>query len=93
MGDVNIFVCFYMHQEELKLGLKQGTTLLSCIREQTAKSQNHKLSPDEMENQTTVERLVPQSDELAPLQVLRLLTHSCCGIQAPGSVGRDRECV
>lgn len=95
MGDVNVFVCFYVHQEELKLGLKQGTTLLSCIREQAAKSQNHKLSPDEMENQTTVERLVPQSDheELAALQVLRLLTHPCCGIQAPGSVGRDRECV
>lgn len=87
MGGVNVFVCFYMNQEELKLGLKQGTTLLSCIREQAAKSQNHKLSPDEMENQTTVERLVPQSDEFAALQVLRLLTNSCCGIQAPGSVG------
>ncbi|XP_056893362.1 guanine nucleotide exchange factor DBS isoform X12 [Takifugu flavidus] len=50
-------------KEELKLGLKQGTTLLSCIREQAAKSQNHKLSPDEMENQTTVERLLAQLDE------------------------------
>lgn len=47
------------HQEELKLALKQGTTLLSCIREQAAKSDTHRLSPDELENQTTVERFVP----------------------------------
>lgn len=45
-----------MDQDELKLGLKQGTTLLGCIKEQAAKSENHKLNPDEMENQTTVER-------------------------------------
>lgn len=43
-------------QDELKLALKQGTTLLGCIKEQAAKSENHKLNPDEMENQTTVER-------------------------------------
>lgn len=63
-----------MHQEELKLVLKQGTTLLSCIREQAAKSANHKLSPDEMENQTTVERFVlsDDCDEDATLQLLQL---------------------
>lgn len=43
-------------QDELKLALKQGTTLLGCIKEQAAKSENHQLNPDEMENQTTVER-------------------------------------
>uniref|UniRef100_A0A4W6FYL5 MCF.2 cell line derived transforming sequence-like 2 n=1 Tax=Lates calcarifer TaxID=8187 RepID=A0A4W6FYL5_LATCA len=47
----------------LKLALKQGTTLLGCIKEQAAKSENHKLNPDEMENQTTVERLLAQLDE------------------------------
>lgn len=75
MADVNV-AGFFVHQEELKLGLKQGTTLLSCIREQAAKSDNHKLSPDEMENQTTVERLVPCCDyeEHTALQVLWLLT-------------------
>lgn len=45
-----------LNQDELKLGLKQGTTLLGCIKEQAAKSENHKPNPDEMENQTTVER-------------------------------------
>lgn len=43
-------------QDELRLALKQGTTLLGCIREQAAKSETHKPNPDEMENQTTVER-------------------------------------
>ncbi|KAK2836044.1 hypothetical protein Q5P01_016528 [Channa striata] len=50
-------------KDELKLALKQGTTLLGCIKEQAAKSENHKLSPDEMENETTVERLLAQLDE------------------------------
>ncbi|XP_039666680.1 guanine nucleotide exchange factor DBS isoform X2 [Perca fluviatilis] len=50
-------------KDELKLALKQGTTLLDCIKEQAAKSENHKLNPDEMENQTTVERLLAQLDE------------------------------
>lgn len=45
-----------LNQDELKLALKQGTTLLGCIKEQTPKSENHKLNPDEMENQITVER-------------------------------------
>lgn len=45
-----------LYQDELKLALKQGTTLLGCIKEQAAKSENNKLNPDEMENQTTVER-------------------------------------
>lgn len=46
------------HQDELKLALKQGTTLLGCIREQASRSEEHQLSPDEVENQTTVERCV-----------------------------------
>ncbi|XP_064865136.1 guanine nucleotide exchange factor DBS-like isoform X4 [Oncorhynchus nerka] len=50
-------------KDELKLAVQQGTTLLGCIKEQAAKSENHKLSPDEMENQTTVERLLAQLDE------------------------------
>ncbi|XP_041647988.1 guanine nucleotide exchange factor DBS isoform X2 [Cheilinus undulatus] len=50
-------------KDELRLALKQGTTLLGCIKEQAVKSENHKLNPDEMENQTTVERLLAQLDE------------------------------
>ncbi|XP_060797513.1 guanine nucleotide exchange factor DBS isoform X6 [Neoarius graeffei] len=50
-------------QDELKLALKQGTTLLSCIKGQASKTENHKLNPDEMENLTTVERLLAQLDE------------------------------
>ncbi|XP_058493752.1 guanine nucleotide exchange factor DBS isoform X7 [Solea solea] len=50
-------------KDELKLALKQGNTLLGCIKDQAAKSENHKLNPDEMENQTTVERLLAQLDE------------------------------
>ncbi|XP_029939715.1 guanine nucleotide exchange factor DBS isoform X3 [Salarias fasciatus] len=50
-------------KDELKLAVKQGTTLFSCIKEQAAKSENHQLNPDEMENQTTVERLLAQLDE------------------------------
>lgn len=46
----------YLHQDELKLALKQGTTLLGCIKEQASRSEEHQLSPDELENQTTVER-------------------------------------
>ncbi|XP_068175222.1 guanine nucleotide exchange factor DBS isoform X2 [Antennarius striatus] len=50
-------------KDELKLALKQGTTLLGCIKEQAAKSESHTPNPDEMENQTTVERLLAQLDE------------------------------
>ncbi|KAJ3600024.1 hypothetical protein NHX12_033976 [Muraenolepis orangiensis] len=50
-------------KDELKLALKQGTTLLGCIKEQSAKSESHKLNPDEIENQTTVERLLAQLGE------------------------------
>ncbi|XP_074525299.1 guanine nucleotide exchange factor DBS isoform X4 [Halichoeres trimaculatus] len=50
-------------KDELRLALKQGTTLLGCIKEQATKSENHKLNPDELENQTTVERLLAQLDE------------------------------
>ncbi|XP_031689254.1 guanine nucleotide exchange factor DBS isoform X11 [Oncorhynchus kisutch] len=50
-------------KDELKLAMKQGTTLLGCIKEQAAKSENHQLNPDEMENHITVERLLAQLDE------------------------------
>lgn len=45
-----------LNQDELKLALRQGTTLFSCIKEQAAKLENHEPNADEMENQTTVER-------------------------------------
>ncbi|XP_039614972.1 guanine nucleotide exchange factor DBS isoform X1 [Polypterus senegalus] len=48
---------------ELNLAMKQGTTLLSCIKEQAGKHVNYKLNPDEVENATTVERLLAQLDE------------------------------
>lgn len=56
--DINVIsnASVSVNQDELKLALKQGTTLLGCIKEQAAKSENHKLNPDELENQTTVER-------------------------------------
>ncbi|KAM4574203.1 guanine nucleotide exchange factor DBS isoform 2-T2 [Fundulus diaphanus] len=50
-------------KDELKLALRQGSTLFTCIKDQAAKSDDHKLNPDEMENQTTVERLLAQLDE------------------------------
>uniref|UniRef100_A0A3Q0R5W7 MCF.2 cell line derived transforming sequence-like 2 n=1 Tax=Amphilophus citrinellus TaxID=61819 RepID=A0A3Q0R5W7_AMPCI len=49
-------------KDELRLAVKQGTTLYSCIKDQAAKSENQELNPDEMENQTTVE-LLAQLDE------------------------------
>lgn len=45
-------------QDELKLAVKQGATLLTCIREPVTRSANSKLSPDELENVATVERSV-----------------------------------
>ncbi|KAG5851498.1 hypothetical protein ANANG_G00094060 [Anguilla anguilla] len=50
-------------ENELSLAMKQGTTLLSCIREQAAKNTNYRLNPDEAENLTTVERLLAQLNE------------------------------
>ncbi|XP_030647018.1 guanine nucleotide exchange factor DBS isoform X2 [Chanos chanos] len=50
-------------KDELKLAMKQGTTLLSCIKDQASKSESHKLNPDETENLSTVERLLAQLDE------------------------------
>ncbi|XP_018586685.2 guanine nucleotide exchange factor DBS-like isoform X2 [Scleropages formosus] len=50
-------------QEELKLAVKQGTTLLSCIKEQVNRNTGSHLSPDEEDNATVVERLVAQLDE------------------------------
>ncbi|KAK7127927.1 hypothetical protein R3I93_020490 [Phoxinus phoxinus] len=50
-------------KEELKLAVKQGHTLLSCIKDQASKTESHVLNPDEVENQTTVERLLAQLDE------------------------------
>uniref|UniRef100_A0A8C3EJ01 MCF.2 cell line derived transforming sequence-like 2 n=1 Tax=Corvus moneduloides TaxID=1196302 RepID=A0A8C3EJ01_CORMO len=49
--------------DELKLAVKQGATLLTCIREPVTRSANSKLSPDELENVATVERLLAQLDE------------------------------
>lgn len=45
-------------QDELKLAIKQGNTLLSCIKDQASKTESHILNPDEVENQTTAERFV-----------------------------------
>ncbi|XP_067288199.1 guanine nucleotide exchange factor DBS isoform X8 [Pseudorasbora parva] len=50
-------------KDELKLAVKQGHTLLSCIKDQASKTESHILNPDELENQTTVERLLAQLDE------------------------------
>ncbi|KAK2874385.1 hypothetical protein Q8A67_021538 [Cirrhinus molitorella] len=50
-------------KDELKLAIKQGNTLLSCIKDQASKPESHVLNPDEVENQTTVERLLAQLDE------------------------------
>ncbi|XP_026076732.1 guanine nucleotide exchange factor DBS-like isoform X4 [Carassius auratus] len=50
-------------KDELKLAVKQGNTLLSCIKDQASKTESHILNPDEVENQTTVERLLVQLDE------------------------------
>ncbi|XP_053513582.1 probable guanine nucleotide exchange factor MCF2L2 isoform X3 [Artibeus jamaicensis] len=50
-------------QNELKLLGEQGTTLLSCIQEPATKSPSGKLSPNELENVATMERLLVQLDE------------------------------
>ncbi|NWI43383.1 MCF2L factor, partial [Picathartes gymnocephalus] len=50
-------------KDELKLAVKQGATLLTCIREPVTRSANSKLSPDELENVATVGRLLAQLDE------------------------------
>ncbi|NXR20180.1 MCF2L factor, partial [Cinclus mexicanus] len=50
-------------KDELKLAVKQGATLLTCIREPVTRSASSKLSPDELENVATVERLLAQLDE------------------------------
>lgn len=53
-----VFGLFFPPQDELKLAVKQGATLLTCIREPVTRSANSKLSPDELENVATVERSV-----------------------------------
>uniref|UniRef100_A0A8C4VZE3 MCF.2 cell line derived transforming sequence-like 2 n=1 Tax=Gopherus evgoodei TaxID=1825980 RepID=A0A8C4VZE3_9SAUR len=50
-------------KDELKLAVKQGATLLTCIREPVTRSSTSKLSEDELENVATVERLLAQLDE------------------------------
>ncbi|RXM32940.1 putative guanine nucleotide exchange factor MCF2L2 [Acipenser ruthenus] len=50
-------------KDDLQLALKQGTTLLSCIKERTTKNTSCKLNSDELENVATVERLLAQLDE------------------------------
>lgn len=52
------FLVVFSPQDELKLAVKQGATLLTCIREPVTRSANSKLSPDELENVATVERSV-----------------------------------
>uniref|UniRef100_A0A8C7E9N1 MCF.2 cell line derived transforming sequence-like 2 n=1 Tax=Nothoprocta perdicaria TaxID=30464 RepID=A0A8C7E9N1_NOTPE len=49
----------------LKLAVKQGATLLTCIREPVTRSANSKLSPDELENCFSLffNRLLAQLDE------------------------------
>lgn len=53
-----VFGLCFSPQDELKLAVKQGATLLTCIREPVTRSANSKLSPDELENVATVERSV-----------------------------------
>ncbi|XP_069069210.1 probable guanine nucleotide exchange factor MCF2L2 isoform X1 [Pleurodeles waltl] len=50
-------------KDELQLAVKQGATLLSCIKEPGSKNPDYKLNPDEVENVATVERLLAQLDE------------------------------
>ncbi|XP_034294781.1 probable guanine nucleotide exchange factor MCF2L2 isoform X1 [Pantherophis guttatus] len=50
-------------KDELKLAVKQGAMLLTCIREPVSRSATSRLSPDELENVATVERLLAQLDE------------------------------
>lgn len=48
----------FLFQDDLKLAVQQGGTLLSCIKEPVSKDPNCKLTPDELENMATVERFV-----------------------------------
>uniref|UniRef100_A0A2K5KRH6 MCF.2 cell line derived transforming sequence-like 2 n=1 Tax=Cercocebus atys TaxID=9531 RepID=A0A2K5KRH6_CERAT len=50
-------------QDELKLLGKQGATLLSCIQEPVTKCPNSTLNLNQLENVTTMERLLIQLDE------------------------------
>lgn len=68
---VHTICLFVVPQDELKLAVKQGATLLTCIREPVTRSANSKLSPEELENVATVERLV-QIDYLAQVANLFL---------------------
>ncbi len=61
-------------QDELKLAIKQGNTLLSCIKDQASKTESHILNPDEVENQTTVERFVKRFCRTQ--KVTQLIDHS-----------------
>ncbi|XP_064195037.1 guanine nucleotide exchange factor DBS-like isoform X2 [Anguilla rostrata] len=50
-------------KDELNLAMKQGTTLLSSIKEPATKNTSCKLNPDEEENIATVERFLVQLEE------------------------------
>ncbi|XP_048460265.1 guanine nucleotide exchange factor DBS [Rhincodon typus] len=50
-------------KERLKLAVKEGSTLLICIKEPLTKNPNYALNSDELENMATVERLLMQLDE------------------------------
>ncbi|XP_078063171.1 guanine nucleotide exchange factor DBS [Mustelus asterias] len=50
-------------KEKLKLAVKEGNTLLLCIKEPLTKNPSYILNSDELENNATVERLLIQLDE------------------------------
>ncbi|XP_042195148.1 guanine nucleotide exchange factor DBS isoform X3 [Callorhinchus milii] len=50
-------------KEKLRLAMKEGKTLLMCIKEPTTQSLNYTLNFDEEENVRTAERLLIQLDE------------------------------
>ncbi|XP_072560102.1 guanine nucleotide exchange factor DBS isoform X2 [Paramormyrops kingsleyae] len=50
-------------QDDLHLAVRQGATLLCCIKEAANRTASGRLNPDERENLDTVERLVSQLDE------------------------------
>ncbi|XP_048397628.2 guanine nucleotide exchange factor DBS isoform X5 [Stegostoma tigrinum] len=50
-------------KEKMKSAVKEGNTLLICIKEPLTKNPNYALNSDELENMATVERLLMQLDE------------------------------
>ncbi|XP_055501353.1 guanine nucleotide exchange factor DBS isoform X2 [Leucoraja erinacea] len=50
-------------KDKLKLAVKEGNTLIVCIKEPLTKNPTYTLNSDELENMATVERLLIQLDE------------------------------